>query len=137
MTPYGNNHLGPSKPRVNLEMETTAVSPTPSLELVKGAVDLLVLQALAWGPSHGFAIAKWVAARTEGELVVEDAALYQALHRLERKELVDAEWGISESGRRVRLYTLTDAGWSHLQSQRIYWRRFTSAISLLLDAAPV
>lgn len=112
------------------------MSPTPSLELVKGAVDLLVLQALSWGPSHGFAIAKWVAARTDGALVVEDAALYQALHRLERKSLVEAAWGISDSGRRVRLYTLTDDGRSHLQSQRVYWRSFTSAISLLLDAAP-
>lgn len=110
--------------------------PPAQLEIVKGAVDLLVLQTLAWGPSHGFAVAKWVAEQTGGALVVEDAALYQALHRLERKALVEAEWGISDTGRRVRLYTLTDAGRSHLQSQRVYWRSFTSAISLLLDAAP-
>lgn len=118
-------------------MRNPALATQPdSLELVKGAVDLLVLQALAWGPSHGFAIAKWVAERTGGALVVEDAALYQALHRLERKAQVAAEWNVSDTGRRVRVYTLTDTGRSHLVSQRAYWRSFTSALTLLLDAAP-
>jgi transcriptional regulator len=110
--------------------------PPAQLEIVKGAVDLLVLQTLAWGPSHGFAVSKWVAAQTGGALVVEDAALYQALHRLERKEMVEAEWGISDTGRRVRLYTLTKAGLAYLSSQRTYWRRFTAAITGLLDAVP-
>ena len=111
-------------------------APPAQLEIVKGAVDLLVLQTLAWGPSHGFAIAKWVAGRTEGTLVVEDAALYQALHRMERKDLVDAEWGVSDTGRRVRVYTLTEMGQRHLQTQRVYWRRFTGAMTQLLDAVP-
>ncbi len=108
----------------------------PALELVKGTVDVMVLQTLAWGPSHGFAVAKWVAERSNGALVVEDAALYQALHRLERRKMVEAEWGTSDTGRRVRIYTLTGEGRTYLRSQRVYWRQFTAAVTLLLDAGP-
>lgn len=117
-------------------MESHTTFASPPVGLVKGAADLLVLQALSWGSSHGFAITKWIAARTDGALAVEDAALYQALHRLERKSLVAAEWGTSDTGRRVRLYTLTPAGQAHLRDQRQYWRSFTAAIALVLEPNP-
>jgi transcriptional regulator len=117
-------------------MEFHTPHPSPPVGLVKGAADLLVLQALSRGISHGFAISKWIASQTEGALAVEDAALYQALHRLERKALVEAEWGVSDTGRKVRLYTLTPGGESHLRDQRRYWRSFTAALALVLEPTP-
>lgn len=80
------------------------------LSLLQGTVDLLVLRALRAGPSHGYAVSRWIRERTEGVIAMEDAALYQALHRLEGKSWVEAEWGVSENNRRARYYTLTAAG---------------------------
>ena len=79
----------------------------PPLPLVQGTLDLLVLRTLASGPSHGYGVATAVHERTGGDLAVEDAALYQALHRLDRKGLVHAEWRQSENNRRARYYELT------------------------------
>jgi transcriptional regulator len=104
--------------------------------LLQGTVELLLLRALQPGPAHGYTISRWVRERTDGVLAMEDAALYQALHRLERKALVEAEWGVSDTGRKVRLYTLTPGGESHLRDQRRYWRSFTAALALVLEPTP-
>ena len=105
------------------------------LPLVQGTLDLLVLRTLASGPMHGYGIATHVRERTDGQLTIEDAALYQALHRLDRQGLVDAEWAPSENNRRARYYTLTGAGRKRLREETVNWRRYARAIELLLEGA--
>ena len=99
---------------------------------MQGTLDLLVLQALAAGPMHGYGIATLVHERTGGEIAVEDAALYQALHRLDRQGLVDAEWALSENNRRARYYTLTPDGRRRLREETANWRRYARAVDALL-----
>ena len=109
--------------------------PTPPLPLLQGSLDLLVLGALASGPTHGYGVATLVRERSAGALQVEDAALYQALHRLERKGLVAAEWGISDNNRRARFYELTRDGRKRLRSDAANWHRYAQAVSAVLDGA--
>ena len=78
-----------------------------SLDLVQGTLDVLILKTLSWGPTHGYGVSRWIRRRTDDVLAVEDAALYQALHRLERKGWIDSEWGVSENNRRAKYYQLT------------------------------
>jgi PadR family transcriptional regulator len=108
------------------------VAPT-RLALVQGTLDLLVLRAIAARPMHGYGIATLVSERTDGELVIEDAALYQALHRLERQGLVDAEWGPSDNNRRARFYSLTPAGRRRLRDETSNWRRYSRAVEAVLQ----
>lgn len=103
-----------------------------SLPLLQGTVDLLVLRTLTTGAMHGYGIASAIHERTGGQLAVEDAALYQALHRLERRELVDAEWRPSENNRRARYYSLTAAGRRKLRDEAAVWRRYTRAVDAVL-----
>jgi transcriptional regulator len=105
----------------------------PPLQLLQGTLDLLVLRGLAGGARHGYAIATMVRDQTGGELSVEDAALYQALHRLHRQGLVDAEWAPSENNRRARYYTLTAAGRRRLREETAKWRRYTRAVDAVLQ----
>ncbi len=108
----------------------------PALDLLKGTVDVLVLQALAWGPAHGYAVASWIRQRTDGVLTLEDAPLYKALHRLERQRLVSAQWGLSEHNRRARYYALTTAGRGRLRAETAAWRRYAEAVFKVLDPVP-
>jgi PadR family transcriptional regulator PadR len=85
--------------------------------LLRGTLDVLVLKALSWTPMHGFEITKWLEDRSGGRLTVEDAALLQALHRMEERGQLAADWGITENGRRARYYRLTAAGRSHLRAE--------------------
>ena len=107
----------------------------PPLTLVQGTLDLLVLRTLAAGPMHGYGIATQVHERTGGELAIEDAALYQALHRLDRQGLVDAEWRASANNRRARYYTLTPAGRKRLREETANWRRYSRAVDAVLAGA--
>lgn len=106
--------------------------PTTPLSLMQGTVDLLVLRTLAAGAMHGYGIATRVQGHSGGALVIEDAALYQALHRLDRQGLVDAEWGPSENNRRARYYSLTPAGRRRLREEMANWRRYTQAVESVL-----
>src|SRR5215510_5192724 len=99
-----------------------------SLPLLQGTLDLLVLRTLASGPLHGYAVASLIHQQTGGDLKLEDAALYQALHRLDRQGLVDAEWGPSENNRRARYYTITSEGRKRLREHTINWRRYARAV---------
>ena len=101
---------------------------------MKGTVDILVLRTLAWEPMHGYGIAQFVRERTDGALALESAALYQALHRLERKKLIRAWWGLSESNRRARFYELTAAGRKQLREQSAELRAYVGALFAVLDA---
>ena len=105
----------------------------PPLPLMQGTLDLLVLRALASQPMHGYGIATLVHELTGGDLAIEDAALYQALHRLDRQELVNAEWRPSENNRRARYYTITAAGRTRLREQTASWRRYARAIEAVLQ----
>ena len=105
------------------------------LDLLQGTVDILVLQTLAWGPMHGYAVASWVRERTEGVLELEDAPLYKALHRLEKQGYVEAEWGLSENNRRARYYQLTAEGREQLRAEAATWRRYAEAVFRVLEPA--
>ena len=105
----------------------------PPLPLLQGSLDLLVLGALASGATHGYGVATLVRDRSGGALEVEDAALYQALHRLERKGQVAARWGVSDNNRRARFYELTADGRKRLRADAANWRRYAQAVSAVLE----
>ena len=107
--------------------------PSARLDLLQGTVDILVLQTLAWGPMHGYAVASWIRQRTDGVLELEDAPLYKALHRLERQGYVAAEWGVSENNRRARYYQLTAEGRRQLHAEAATWRRYAEAVFKVLE----
>ena len=104
----------------------------PSLPLLKGTLDLLVLKTLSLGPMHGFAIASWLEQSSAGALGVDDSALYQALHRLEARGLVTAEWGVTENNRRARFHELTAAGRQRLRAEVATWQRYASTVGHIL-----
>src|ERR1044071_6850150 len=103
-----------------------------SSERLQGTVDVLILKTLAWKPMHGYAIARFLGDRTRGEISVEGAALYQGLHRLERKGLIKSRWGESDTKRRVRIYALTAAGREQLAGEADGWKRYASAVARVL-----
>ena len=104
-------------------------------EMLQGTVDILILRALALEPMHGYAISRWIRQRTDNVLTVEDAALYQALHRLERKGLIESEWGLSENNRRAKYYQLTQAGRAQLRAETSEWRQYAEAVFKVLETA--
>ena len=104
------------------------------LELLKGTLDVLILKSLSWGPMHGYGVSRCIRQHTRDVLAVEDAALYQALHRLERNEWVESEWGLSDNNRRAKYYRLTRSGRAQLRSEATVWRRYASAVAAVLDA---
>ncbi len=106
-----------------------------NLELLKGTLDVLVLKALTWGPRHGYAVARWIRETTGDELQIEDGALYTALHRLEKRGWLASEWGVSETNRRAKYYTLTPAGRQQLVQQTATWTRYAEAVFAALRTA--
>ncbi|HEX7120886.1 MAG TPA: PadR family transcriptional regulator [Gemmatimonadaceae bacterium] len=111
------------------------MKPPEDLGLVNGTLDLLVLRTLAWGPRHGFAIAKWIKQTSDDAILVEDRALYLALHRLEERRLVESEWGLSENNRRARYYRLTRLGRKQLEVREQHWTRYVEAVFKILRAS--
>ena len=107
-----------------------------SIDLLKGTLDLLVLRTLSWGPTHGYGIARWIEHCTEDTLKVEEGSLYPALHKLEDRGLVAAEWGITENNRRAKFYRLTRDGRAQLALSREYWSRFAHAVTMVLETSP-
>lgn len=105
----------------------------PSLSLIQGTVGLLILRALQRGPMHGYGISGWIRDRSSGALAMEDAALYQALHRLEARGWIEAEWGISENNRRAKYYALTPAGARQLRKEISGWQRYAEAMFRVID----
>lgn len=105
------------------------------LELLQGTLDVLVLKTLSWGPRHGYAVARWIRETSDEAILVEDRALYLALHRLEERELIQAEWGLSENNRKAKYYELTAAGRKALRSKAAYWNSYAHAVSKILGAA--
>src|SRR5512135_2612436 len=104
------------------------------MALLKGTLDVLVLKALSFGPMHGFEITRWIEDGSGGEIPIESAALLQALHRLEERRLVAAEWGITENNRRARYYSVTPAGKTRLRTEVEALRRAVTALYARLGA---
>jgi PadR family transcriptional regulator PadR len=104
------------------------------LDLVRGTLDLLVLKALSWGPMHGLAVLRWIEQTTRDQLLIEEGALYPALHRMEEKGWLDAEWGYTDRNRRAKFYRLTSSGRKQLASELTRWSRYTSVVDLVLAA---
>jgi PadR family transcriptional regulator PadR len=112
-------------------MERTSMA--ASLDLLQGTLDLLVLRTLAWGPMHGYAVARSIKDRSNNIFLVEEGALYPALHRLERKGWVESEWGVSENNRKAKFYQLTVRGRAALRSELAEWNRYTKAVANVLQ----
>ena len=106
-----------------------------SLGLLQGTVDVLILRTLAWASLHGYGISRWINDRSEGALAVEDAALYQALHRLESDGVIASEWGVSENNRRAKYYHLTPQGRRRLRSDVSVWKRYAEAVFKVIETA--
>ena len=109
--------------------------PKTSLDLMQGTVAVLILKTLSWGALHGYDISRSIRQRSDGALGLEDAALYQALHRLERKGWIQAEWGLSENNRRAKFYRLTNEGRRQLDTEVTSWRAYVDAVSKVLETA--
>ncbi len=105
------------------------------MELVQGTLDLLVLKALAWGPRHGYAVARWVSDTTDDDLQIEEGALYTALHRMEARGWLEADWGLSENNRKAKFYQLTAAGRRQLRAGAARWTRYAQAVFKVLQTA--
>ena len=106
-----------------------------TLSLLQGTVDLLILRALQPGASHGYAVSRWVRERTEGVLAIEDAALYQALHRLEGRGWIEAEWGLSDNNRKAKYYRLTAIGRRQVRTEITIWKRYAEAVFKVIEPA--
>jgi transcriptional regulator len=104
-------------------------------DLFTGTLDILILKAITWGPRHGYAIGRWIRDTTSDDVIVQEGALYPALHRLERKGLLAEEWGVTETGREAKYYSLTSTGRAHLRAEAKRWTRFSTAITRALNAA--
>ena len=106
-------------------------------DLLPGTLEMLVLKVLTIGPLHGYAIVREIQRRSSDALVVEEGSLYPALHRMERRGWIDAEWGASDSNRRAKFYELTRAGRTELKAQTATWERTTGVITQILEASAV
>ncbi|HYU44300.1 MAG TPA: PadR family transcriptional regulator [Vicinamibacteria bacterium] len=107
----------------------------PKADLLQGTLDVLILKVVALGPIHGYAIAQRLQQMSGAVLQVQQGSLYPALHRLEKRRWLRAEWASSETGRQARFYSLTRLGRKQLEEQRAYWDRLSAAISGILSAA--
>ena len=107
--------------------------PVSRVELLQGTLDLLILRTLLAGSTHGHAIAKHIQWASEDLLQVETGSLYPALHRLEAKGWIEADWNLSEKGKRARFYRLTRLGRKQLVNERSKWEAFSRAMGLILN----
>jgi PadR family transcriptional regulator len=101
-------------------------------DMLHGTLDALVLKTLTWGMRHGYGIAKWIEDATGNDVVVEEGSLYPALYRMEKRGWIEAEWGISELGRRAKFYRITPKGRRQLAADTAQWTRFATAVSKVL-----
>jgi transcriptional regulator len=104
------------------------------LDLFRGTLDVLILKSLLWGPIHGYSITDFIRRQSGDVLLVEEGTLYPALWRLEEKELVESEWGLSENNRKAKFYRLTAAGKRRLQRETSNWEAYAKAVAKVLGA---
>src|SRR6185503_2211636 len=104
------------------------------LDVLRGTLDLLILKALSWGSAHGYSVASWIERVTGDTLQIEEGSLYPALHRLDERGLIEAEWGLSGNNRRAKYYALTAAGRQALKTEAATWTRYARAVFAALEA---
>ena len=104
----------------------------PATDRLHGTLDALVLKSLTLAPRHGFGILRWIAERTDDVVRVEEGSLYPALYRMERDGWIDAEWGVTDQGRRAKFYAITPNGRRHLTAETRELARFIAAITPVL-----
>ena len=104
------------------------------VSLMRGTLDLLILKALSWGPRHGYAVVEWIEQATDAAFLIGEGTLYPALHRLERRGLVEAQWGLSDNNRQAKFYRLAKAGRDRLRSGTSSWERFVDVAGRALRA---
>ena len=104
------------------------------LELLKGTLDVLILKTLSRGPLHGYGVSRWIRETTGDEFQVEEGALYPALRRLEKKGLLEASWGETDTGRQAKFYELTPQGSAELERSLGRWHRYVAAMGRVLGA---
>ena len=104
------------------------------MELLQGTLDGLVLKALSWSPLHGYAVARWIRSASKDVFQIEEGALYPALHRMEQKGWVEAEWGLSENNRRAKFYQLTGKGHQALEKEQAAWTRYAAAVAHVFES---
>ena len=109
--------------------------PDNNRTVLQGTVDLLILKTLSWGPRHGYAIARWIHDSSNQRFRILDGALYTALHRLEERELVESEWGLSDKGKRAKFYRITQGGRRHLRTASARWDEYVAAVASVMNAA--
>jgi transcriptional regulator len=102
------------------------------VDVLPGTLDGLILRGLTWGPKHGYAVARWIEQSSGDALTVLDGALYAALHRMEARKWIVAEWGLSSSGRRVKFYRLTPLGRTELTAEQDNWKNYVSAMGKVM-----
>jgi PadR family transcriptional regulator, regulatory protein PadR len=105
----------------------------PPGTLLQGTLDVLILKTLSWGPRHGYAIARWLEDTTRDALQIEEGSLYPALYRMEHKGWIRAERGISESGKQIKVYSLTAQGRKQLRTETANWKHFAAAVGVVLE----
>lgn len=103
-----------------------------NLNLLQGTLDILVLKALAYGPHHGYAVARWIRETTDDALQIEEGALYTALHRMEKRGWLESDWGLSDNNRKAKYYRLSPKGKKHLLSGMQTWSRYAEAVFKVL-----
>jgi len=106
------------------------------LELLQGTLDMLILRTLQWGPQHGHGIGQAIRAQSEDLLKVETGSLYPALHRLEKRGWLRAEWGVSEANQKAKYYRLTATGKAQLAREQDRWSQLVHAIGRIMNATP-
>ncbi|HEX8359024.1 MAG TPA: PadR family transcriptional regulator [Longimicrobium sp.] len=106
-----------------------------AVDLVHGPLHLMILKTLSWGPMHGYAVARWIRDVTDDVLQIEEGSLYPALHRMEERGWIEADWGVSENNRRAKFYRLTPEGRRHLTAESPNWLRFAQAVGKVLQVA--
>ena len=109
--------------------------PDRDLELIQGTLNVLILRTLSWGAMNGYAIGRWIRETTGGELDIDEGAHYPALHRMEHRGWISAEWGVSENNRRAKYYSLTPAGRRALRARMDGWERLVAAVGKVLHPA--
>jgi transcriptional regulator len=103
-----------------------------NLNLIRGTVDMLILKALSGEAKHGYAVSEWIQSVTDGTLLVEEGTLYPALHRLQARGWISAEWGLSENNRKAKFYRLTQEGMARLGRERSTWTQYSDAVAKAL-----
>ncbi|HEX3159784.1 MAG TPA: PadR family transcriptional regulator [Gemmatimonadaceae bacterium] len=106
------------------------------LDVMLGTLDVLVLKTLSWGPSHGYGIARWIRESSGQTIRILDGALYTALHRMEERGWIEAEWGHTEQGKRAKFYRLTTAGRHALRELTAQWERYAVGMRGVLTTHP-